>query len=127
MCLYANHVLPFAVDGEDYTGGVYNVTFVGSNTATVPVPSIDDDTVEGVENFTAVIRVPSDTQRDHMVTRGSPDTAIVEINDNDSKCYQQTTAYSLGPEEHAGPYVHLLCLFESRGTLYDPYVVFVSI
>ena len=77
--------MPFTVDGEDYTGGVYNVTFVGSNMATVPVPSIDDDMVEGVENFTAEIRVPSDTQRDHMVTRRSPYTAIVEINDKGSR------------------------------------------
>ena len=83
--MFINLILPFAVDGEDYIGGVYNVTFVGSNMATVPVPSIDDDMVEGVENFTAEIRVPSDTQRDHMITRRSPYVAIVEINDNDSE------------------------------------------
>ena len=75
----------FLAVGEDYVGEVYNVTFDGSNMATVPVPSIDDSIVEGVEDFTAVIRVPNDTQREHLVTRGSPDTAIVEINDNDSE------------------------------------------
>nr|WNS50027.1 Na-Ca exchanger/integrin-beta4-like protein [Halisarca dujardinii] len=68
---------------EDYLGEVYNVTFEGTNVAVVPVPSIDDDLVEGVEEFTAVIVVPADTQREHLVTRGSPDTAVVEINDND--------------------------------------------
>ena len=78
-------LINFSTVGEDYIGEVYNVTFDGSNIATVPVPSVDDDLVEGVEEFTAVIRVPNDTQREHLVTRGSPDTATVEINDNDSE------------------------------------------
>ena len=39
----------FLAVGEDYVGEVYNLTFDGSNMATVPVPSIDDSIVEGVE------------------------------------------------------------------------------
>ena len=89
VCMYILNLhfflINFSTVGEDYIGEVYNVTFDGSNIATVPVPSVDDDLVEGVEEFTAVIRVPNDTQREHLVTRGSPDTATVEINDNDSE------------------------------------------
>ena len=72
-------------DGADYTGGLLTATFNGSSTAVVQVPTLQDDLVEGVESFTAVIQVPAETIRDYRVTAGSPDKATVQINDNDSK------------------------------------------
>ena len=83
--------MPFSlyfVDDADYTGGLLTATFSGSSTAVVQVPTIPDDLVEGVENFTAVIQVPAETTRDCRITAGSPDAATVLINDKDSKLIQ---------------------------------------
>ena len=88
VCYTFEVFIPFSlliVDGADYTGGLLNATFSGSNTTVVQVPTLPDDLVEGVENFTAVIQVPAETIRDYRVTAGSPDKATVQINDNDSK------------------------------------------
>ena len=60
-------------------------TFSGSSTAVVPVPTLTDNVLEGTENFTAVIQVPPDTTTNYRVTRGSPDTATMEIMDATSK------------------------------------------
>ena len=62
-------------------------TFSGSSTAVVPVPTLTDNVLEGTENFTAVIQVPPDTTTNYRVTRGSPDTATVEIMDATSKLW----------------------------------------
>ena len=61
-------------------------TFSGSSTAVVPVPTLTDDVLEGPENFTAVIQVPLDATTNYRLTRGSPDSATVEIMDATSKC-----------------------------------------
>ena len=61
------------------------VIFNGSNTAVVQVPTLSDEVAERVENFTAVIEVSTNTTMDYRVMRGSPDTATVQINDDDSK------------------------------------------
>ena len=57
-----------------------DVTFgIGSVSAAVPVPIIDDDTIEGPEIFTAIL---STTQTNVMF---GDDTATITIFDNDSE------------------------------------------
>ena len=67
----------------DYTSGPYTVTFLpGQTTATFDVPIIDDNILEGNENFILTIdssSLPSD------VTVGSPGQATVNIVDDDRK------------------------------------------
>ena len=95
VCYTFEVFIPFSlliVDGADYTGGLLNATFSGSSTAVVQVPTLPDDLVEGVENFTAVILVPAETTCN--ITAGSPDTATVQINDEDSKLIQNCECFS---------------------------------
>ena len=73
-------------DGPDYTGGLYTATFSGSSTTSVPVPTLPDDVLEGLEYFTGVIQVPPETTTNYRVTAGSPDTATVNIMDATSEC-----------------------------------------
>ena len=61
------------------------VIFNGSNTAVVQVPTLSDEVAERMENFTAVIEVSTNTTRDYRVMHGLPDTATVQIDDDDSK------------------------------------------
>ena len=75
----------YATDGPDYTSGLLTAVFRGSSTAVVSVPTLPDNIVEGEENFTAVILVPVDATTTYRVTRGTPATATVVINDDDSK------------------------------------------
>ena len=49
------------------------------------VPTLSDDVLEGVERFSVIVLVPADTTENYRVRRGSPDSATVEINDEDSK------------------------------------------
>ena len=72
-------------DGPDYTSGVLTTVFKGSSTAVVPVPTLPDNIVEGEENFTAAIVVPVDATTNYRVESGTPSTATVVINDDDSK------------------------------------------
>ena len=72
-------------DGPDYTSGVLTTAFKGSSTTVVPVPTLPDNIVEGEENFTAVIVVPVDATMAYRVRSGTPATATVVINDDDSK------------------------------------------
>ena len=72
-------------DGPDYTTGVLTTAFRGSSTAVVPVPTLPDNIVEGEESFIAVIIVPMDATTTYRVRRGTPATATVVINDDDSK------------------------------------------
>ena len=73
-------------DGADYTGGLYNATFSGSSTTSVPVPTLPDDVLEGLEYFTGVIQVPPESTTNYRVTAGSPDTATINIMDATSEC-----------------------------------------
>ena len=57
---------------------------VGSQMSTVNFSTFENDPVEGVEMFTAVISV-SDDMRAMGIEPGSPDTAIVDIIDDTSK------------------------------------------
>ena len=72
-------------DGPDYTSGLYTATFSGSSTTSVPVPSLPDNVLEGLEYFTGVIQVPPETTTNYRVTAGSPDNAMVNIIDATSE------------------------------------------
>ncbi len=71
--------------GPDYTSGLLTAAFRGSSTAVVPVPTLPNNIVEGEENFTAAILVPLDATLACRVTRGTPATATVVINDDYGK------------------------------------------
>ena len=69
-----------AVEGDDYIGGVITVSFsAGQETATFNAPTIDDNIAELTENFVIEI-LSTSTSR---VVPGTPDTALVDILDND--------------------------------------------
>ena len=71
-------------DGEDYTGGRYEVTFpAGSTTASVTVSITNNDSTECTEEFTAELRVPPQT-RNQGISRGSANMALVTIFDDDA-------------------------------------------
>ncbi len=96
------HSPPWLIaDGADYTGGLYTATFSGSSTTSVPVPTLPDDDLEGLEYFTGVIQVPPETTTNYRVTAGSPDTAMVNIIDATSEftihvqCGQVTDVHSI--------------------------------
>ncbi len=72
-------------DCLDYTSVLLTAVFRGSSTAVVSVPTLPDNIVEGEENFTAVILVPADATTTYRVTRGTPATATVVINDDNSE------------------------------------------
>ena len=72
-------------DGPDYTSGVLTTAFRGSSTAVLPVPTLPDNIVEGEESFIATILVPVDATMTYRVRSGTPATATVVINDDDSK------------------------------------------
>ena len=71
--------------GPDYTSGLLTAAFRGSSTAVVSVPTLPDNIVEGEETFTAVILVPVGVTTTYRVRSGTPATATVVINDDDSK------------------------------------------
>ena len=74
-------------DGEDYRGGQFLVFFPpGENSISFNVPIINDDVIElNVESFTLVLEIP-EAAAALRVVRGSPDTATVNILDDDSEC-----------------------------------------
>ena len=72
-------------DGADYTGGLLTVTFSGSSTTSVRVPTLPDNVLEGLETCRGVIQVPLDTATNYRVIAGSSDTAMVNITDATSE------------------------------------------
>ena len=69
-----------AEEGDDYMSVVFTVSFsAGQKTATFVVPTIDDNIAELTESFMIVIVSTSKSQ----VVPGAPDTAVVDILDND--------------------------------------------
>ena len=72
-----------AADGQDYTGGSYNVTFLaGQTTASVSIPITNDTTAELTEDFSAVLTIPA-TAASQGITKGATDTATIDITDDD--------------------------------------------
>ena len=66
---------------EDYVGGVFTVTFTGTNEASLDIVTTENSIVEGTEMFTAIIENPSSP----LITPGTDDTATVTITDDDSE------------------------------------------
>ena len=68
---------------EDYTSGPYSVTFTaGMTTASLSVPTNDDDIFEESETFRLMI---DSTSLPNDVTLGSVRSAVMTILDNDGK------------------------------------------
>ena len=90
----------FPTGPADYEGGTKIAIFeVGSSTATVTFGTEDDEVKEGMESFRATLSV-SEAMREKGVSVGSPDTAVVNIIDNDGKrCCNYECMYSA---THAG-------------------------
>ena len=73
---------PLCIAGQDYIARSQRITFQPMVTLqTVPVSILDDNSVESVEQFTALLSVPAGQRR---VGLGA-DTATVEITDDDRK------------------------------------------
>ena len=69
------------IDGPDYTGGVYNLTFTkGSSKVELHIPIIDDDIPEPDETFTAMLMIPDTAEG---VEVGEDSIATVTIKDDD--------------------------------------------
>ena len=70
----------------DYTTGPYAITFrAGSTRALVIIPLVDDDLLEGAEDFTLSIDLSS---LPSGITTGVHDQTLVTINDNDCKFFR---------------------------------------
>ena len=83
-CFYA----PLSVAGEDYTALSVDITIsAGETVYQVEVPLIDDEAVEGEENFSVFL---STTDTALLI---STETATVAVKDDDRKavCYPQCT------------------------------------
>ena len=78
--------------GEDYTGGPYSVFFrPGENVISFNVPITNDLVAELPEAFFLDLEIPP--AADSMsIVKGSPDTATVNIRDNDSEYMCKCTA-----------------------------------
>ena len=71
------------VGPADYLGGERRAIFeIGSSMATVEYSTVNDGTREGIESFTAELTVPPEVQAMGIV-RGMPDTATVNIIDDE--------------------------------------------
>ena len=60
-------------------------TFSGSSTTSVQVATLPNEVAERVRKLAAVINITANATRDGRVTHGSPDTATVQIDDDDGK------------------------------------------
>ena len=71
--------------GEDYIGGPYSVVFPpGVNVVSINVPIIDDEVAELTEEFFVDLEIPPAAAALRVV-EGSPDSATVNIMDDDSE------------------------------------------
>ena len=69
--------------GLDFQSGGYPVTFLAEETtASVSIPITDDTTAELTEDFSAVLTIPA-TAASQGITKGTADTATIDIADND--------------------------------------------
>ena len=58
-------------------------TFNGSNTTSVPVPTLSNEIAERIESFTAIVKVPANATR--VSRMNGSDIATVQIKDDDGK------------------------------------------
>ena len=81
-----SHTVPCyctAPDDYDASSSPYTVTFVpGQMTASITVDTVNDTTIELTEQFKATLTIPA-ASSSIGVRRGSADTALVDILDND--------------------------------------------
>ena len=96
-----------AVAGEDYAPRGYTVSFQpGQNEATLDVPTMDDNIVEMVEMYSAII---TSTSVDRVLI-GSSNMANITIQDNDGTyiqyCMNQSKSHQsiLSTQFHVIPY-----------------------
>ena len=92
MCIWIAHCIchihfvhNFALitGGSDYRGSKFVVTFEpGDTTATALIHIIDDELHECFESFTLDLEIP-EASMNLRVIKGSPDTARVNIQDDD--------------------------------------------
>ena len=74
--------------GSDYDTGPYTVTFTaGETSATLMVSTMDDDTTELSEYFSAMI---TSTDQPSAAEIGSPNMTFITIADNDPGSYIHT-------------------------------------
>ena len=98
--MYNIFLLCTIADGLDYTGGLLTATFSGSNITSVPVLTLPNEVAERVKKLTAVIHITANATRDGRVTHGSPDTATVQIDDDDSKLILLISIHILAIQSH---------------------------
>ena len=81
--LFLYHSVCAALGDYDASSSPYTVTFVpGQMTANITVDTIGDSTVQLTEQFKAILAIPA-ASSSIGVRRGSADTALVDILDND--------------------------------------------
>ena len=93
-CLHVSTPPSFSTDLTDYVGGPFVVDFpANETTATVHIPIVnDDETCECVEDFRAILEVPTAAGLLGVVP-GVNDTATVNIIDDESKLILLTPLY----------------------------------
>ena len=73
--------------GEDYELGPYNVTFpAGVTVVPLSIPILDDNILEGNENFTLVF--DSSVLPDHIIPDDDNNQSTVIILDDDCECVE---------------------------------------
>jgi hypothetical protein len=71
--------------GSDFTAVSTSITFfTGQREATITVSTTEDDTLEQLEDFTALLTNPSEG-----LTVGAEDTARIDIMDDEGHCHQK--------------------------------------
>ena len=75
-------------------------TFSGSSTTSVQVATLPNEVAERVRKLAAVINITANATRDGRVTHGSPDTATVQIDDDDSKLIVLISIHILAMQSH---------------------------
>ena len=75
-------------------------TFNGSSTTSVQVATLPNEVAESVKKLTAVIHITANATKDGRVTRGSPDTATVQIDDDDSKLILLISIHIVAIQSH---------------------------
>ena len=90
----------------DYTTGPYSITFcAGSTRALVIVPLVDDDLLEGAEDFTLSIDLSS---LPSCITTGVHDKTLVTINDNDCKFFLNSVPTTQCLKMYIHSYIHFV-------------------
>ena len=83
LLLTHSHPLNSLTGGSDYVGRSFSVTFpAGVNVMSFNLPIIDDNIPELAESFTLTLEIPPASAAMGVI-KGSPDTATVNIMDDE--------------------------------------------